>query len=291
MKAAPFDYVRVSCIEEMQEIFAAYGDDAQVIAGGQSLVPAMAMRMARPKVLLDIAGLPGLGDIRETGDGLQIGAMARYVDMRESSLVARHAPLIRNAIPLIAHEAIRSRGTIGGNLAHADPASELPAVVQALGASIDLQGPNGARSIPATAFFLGTYAVDMEPGEIIISVTVPSAPDGRRSGIREFARRSGDYATAGGAFVLDIEAGRIADARLAYFGVADRALLAKEASATLRGQPLASLDLEPVLEALTADIEPTADLHTGAAAKRHLIGVLTKRLIADLASGKDPAHG
>ncbi len=291
MKAAPFDYVRVSCFEEMQEIFAVHGDDAQVIAGGQSLIPAMAMRMARPSVLLDIAGLPGLSGIEDAGAAIRIGAMTRYVELRESALLASHVPLMRDAVALIAHEAIRSRGTIGGNLAHADPASEMPAVVQALDATIDIRGPEGQRSVAAADFILGTYAVDLEPGEIIVSVTVPKAPAGRLSGIREFARRSGDYAAAGGAFVLDVGDGRIVAARLACFGICDRAVLAEKAAATLVGQELTALDPEPAVKAIVSEIEPTADLHNAPATKRHLIGVLTRRLLADMVSRSGKAHG
>ena len=292
MKPAPFDYVRVSCIEEMQDIFAAFGDDAQLIAGGQSLIPAMAMRMARPKVLLDIADVKELGGIRETDEGVCIGAMTRYVELRHSAIISTHAPLIGQAVPLIAHEAIRSRGTLGGNLAHADPASEMPAVMQALGAVFNLQGGQGSRRVPACDFFQGTYATALDPGEIIVSVTVPSAPKGRLSAIREFARRSGDYASAGGAFVLDVAEGRITEARLAFFGVADRAMLALQAGDYLRGRPLAALAApDPVFAALAADIEPMADLHNSAATKRHLIGVLTQRLFDDLMAQDGSAHG
>ena len=291
MKAAPFDYVRVSCMEEIQDIFAAFGDDAQVIAGGQSLIPAMAMRMARPKVLLDIAHMKELGGISETDEGIRLGAMTRYVELRDCELLSTHAPLIGKAVPLIAHEAIRSRGTIGGSLAHADPASEMPAVMQALGAVFNLHGVKGPRGVAATDFFQGTYATVLDPGEIIVSITIPFAPKGRLSGIREFARRSGDYAAAGGAFVLDVEHTRITQARLVFFGVADRAMLAPKASECLRGQQISALDLQPVLEALTADIEPMADLHNSAATKQHLMGVLTRRLFDDLMIQHRPAHG
>ena len=291
MKAAPFDYVRVSCIEEMQDVFAAFGDEAQLIAGGQSLIPAMAMRMARPKVLLDIGDVKELSGISESDNRLCIGAMTRYVELRDCALVSTYAPLIGQALPLIAHEAIRSRGTIGGNLAHADPASEMPAVMQALDACFNLQGAQGPRSVAAVEFFQGTYATILEPGEIIVSITIPFPPKGRLSAIREFARRSGDYATVGGAFVLDVEDGQIAQARLAFFGVAEHAMLTPKAAECLCAQPLAALDLQPVLEALTIEIEPMADLHNSAATKRHLIGVLTERLFDDLIAQDVPGHG
>ncbi|MHC5655220.1 FAD binding domain-containing protein [Stappia sp. ICDLI1TA098] len=291
MKAAPFDYVRVSSFDEIHDIFAAYGDDAQVIAGGQSLVPAMAMRMARPKVLVDIAGLPGLAGIRETADAIEIGAMTRYADLRGSALVARHAPLVHAAVPLIAHEAIRSRGTLGGNLVHADPASEMPAVMLALDATILVTGQAGVRAVPAQDFFLGTYAVDLEPGEIVSAIRVPAARADQRCGIDEFARRAGDYAAVGGAFRIDLEGARIAGARLAFFAVADKAQRARAAEEALAGQSLADLDTGPVLDALTDDIAPTADLHNGVATKRHLMRVLTVRLLRDIATGAGPTHG
>lgn len=291
MKAAPFEYVRVSRFEEIGEVIAAHGDDAQVIAGGQSLVPAMATRMAAPKVLIDITGLPGLSEIHLDGSALRIGALARYFELQASPLVAEHAPLVRDAVPLIAHEAIRSRGTLGGNLAHADPASEMPAVMLALDATIIVQGPDGERRIAATDFFLGTYAVDLEPGEIIVAVSIPEAPAGRRCGIDEIARRAGDYASVGGAFVLDIEDGIVADARLAVFAASDRPTLAEAAAGALRGQPIDALGLAPVLDAVSAEIEPMADLHNQAATKLHLLRVLTARLLRDIATGSRPTRG
>ncbi len=291
MKAAPFDYVRVSRFEEVGEVIAAYGDDAQVIAGGQSLIPAMAMRMARPRVLIDIARLPGLSEIRLEGDALQIGALVRYFELQASPLVAAHAPLVRDAVPLIAHEAIRSRGTLGGNLAHADPASEMPAVMLALDATIVVKGPDGERRIAAADFFLGTYTVDLELGEIITAVSIPRAPSGRLHAIDELVRRAGDYAAVGGAFVLDVADGVVTDARLAVFAVCDRPLLAIAAAGRLRGQPVDALELAAALDALADEIEPMADLHNQAATKRHLLRVLTDRLLRGLAGAGGAAHG
>lgn len=291
MKAAPFDYVRVSSLDELGELAAAYGDDAQVIAGGQSLVPAMAMRMARPKLLLDLCDLPGLADIRLTPDGLEIGAMVRYFELAASPLVAAHAPLVSAAVPLIAHEAIRSRGTLGGNLAHADPASEMPAVMLALGAVITVAGSTGARRIPAAEFFTGTYETALHPGEILTAITLPAAPAGRRVAIDEVVRRSGDYAAVGAAFAIDLEGEMITGARLAFFAVCDRAVLAHKAAAALCGQRLGRIDPAPVLAALAEEIAPVADLHNRAETKRHLMKVLAGRLLQSLLIGEKSTHG
>lgn len=291
MKAAPFDYVRVSSLDELGELAAAYGDDAQVIAGGQSLVPAMAMRMARPKLLLDLCDLPGLADIRLTPDGLEIGAMVRYFELAASPLVAAHAPLVSAAVPLIAHEAIRSRGTLGGNLAHADPASEMPAVMLALGAVITVAGRDGARRIPAAEFFIGTYETALRPGEIITAITLPAGPSGRRVAIDEVVRRSGDYAAVGAAFAIDLEGETVTGARLAFFAFCDRAVLAHKAAAALCGQRLGQIDPAPVLDALADEIAPVADLHNRAETKRHLMKVLAGRLLQRLLSGEKSTHG
>lgn len=291
MKAAPFEYVRVSRFEEIAEVIAIHGDDAQVIAGGQSLIPAMATRMAAPKVLIDIASLAELSGIRMEGAALRIGALTRYFELQASQLVADHASLVRDAVPLIAHEAIRSRGTIGGNLANADPASEMPAVMLALDATILVDGPGGARAVPAAGFFLGTYAVDLELGDIVVAVMIPEAPRGRLSGIEEIARRSGDYAAVGGAFVLDTDDGVVTRARLAFFAASDRAVLAEGAARGLCGQRIDALALDGVVAAVGHEIEAMPDLHNAAATKTHLLRVLTERLLRRIAAGSAPAHG
>ncbi|WP_212525781.1 xanthine dehydrogenase family protein subunit M [Actibacterium sp. MT2.3-13A] len=282
MKAAPFDYVRVESLEELFSLMGAIGDDALILAGGQSLVPAMAMRMARPRLLLDVNHIPGLSGVTLGDSALHIGALTRYHELAASPEIARHAPLIAAAVPLIAHEAIRSRGTLGGNIAHADPASEMPAVLLALDATIHAESGQGGRTIPACDFFLGTYETALAPGEIVRSVSIPRPQRAERSAIDEVVRRAGDYAMAGAAIRLVAEAGRVAEARIALFGVADRALRCAPAEEALRGAEIAALPIEEAVAALRDALEPLADLHAGAATKRHLAGVVTGRLLAGL---------
>ncbi|WAJ26365.1 FAD binding domain-containing protein [Antarcticirhabdus aurantiaca] len=265
MRAAPFAYLRPDSLEEAFEALAQFGDEAQLLAGGQSLMPAMALRMARPGVLVDISRLAALRGIALEEGALVLGAGTTYAEALRAPLVATHTPLLVEAIPHIAHEAVRSRGTLGGSLANADPASEMPACMLALGAQVVLRSAEGERAVSMEEFALGTYTTAIEPGEILAAIRIPLPESPRRSRFREIARRSGDYAMAGAALVSD-EAG---EARFVLFAVSDRPIL-------VPGAP----DVDAVLAAIDAEVEFFPDNHVGISTKRHLAGVLARDLLS-----------
>lgn len=278
MKPGLFQYVRADDVEKAVSLLQEFGDEAQLLAGGQSLVPAMALRMALPDVLIDISSIAEMRSITLTDDVLRIGAGCRYVDVLRSEDVARAAPMLVQAIPFIAHEAIRNRGTIGGSLAHADPASELPACMLALDAAIVLQSATGARMIAAEDFFLGTYSTALDEGEMIIAVEIPAIAVNQHHRFLEISRRSGDYAISGGAFVLEMDADIITAARLAFFAVGDCAVLA--GSEALLGKPLNAETIDQVAQRVGEDITFYGDLYNGIGAKRQITKTLTRRLLA-----------
>jgi carbon-monoxide dehydrogenase medium subunit len=264
-------------------LLARHGEDAKIVAGGQSLIPAMNMRLAAPALLVDIGAVPELAGISRHGNGLRIGAAVRQREIETSADVARLAPLLARAAPHIAHAAIRNRGTIGGNLAHADPASELPACMVALRATCNIAGPNGTRAVAAESFFRGVYETDLKPGEILVSVDVPALSDNVRVSFNELARRRGDYAMVGLAAVAKVAGGILSDARFVFFAVADRPVRAAAASRAAEGQrgPAAA---EAARAALDNDLDPAGDLHTSGPTKMHLARVLFGRAIAELIS-------
>jgi carbon-monoxide dehydrogenase medium subunit len=197
MKPAPFEYHRPACLSETFDLLDRYGEDARILAGGQSLVPALNLRLATPRAVIDINRIPHLDALRVTADGLVIGALVRQEALERSPLVREHAPLIAAALPHVGHSAIRARGTIGGSLAHADPAAELPACAVALGATIRVARREGHRDVSAEDFFRGVYTTALAPGEIVTEIRVPHAAAGWRWGFQELARRHGDFALAG----------------------------------------------------------------------------------------------
>ena len=262
MKAASFRYERPGDLDSALALIA--GEDAVALAGGQSLMPMMNFRLARPEVLVDLNRIDGLAGVEDTGDTLRIGAMTRYADLGRSEAVATHAPLIRRALPHIAHAAIRNRGTIGGSVALADPAAEMPALLIAMNARIGLRSASGARDVAAEDFFLGIYETARQEDELVTEIIVPKA-QGTKAGFYELARRHGDYAMAGCALMAGD------DVRLSLFAVADRALRVPDAEAALTAG-----DLDGAVSALAGvafDADPNADEAT----KRHLAGVVLRR--------------
>lgn len=243
MKPPPFTYVRASTVEECLETMAEHGDEAKILAGGQSLVPLMNLRLARPGWVVDINRVSGLDHITIEGETLRIGAMARHRDVARSDAVARACPLLAQAAAMIGHPAIRNRGTIGGSLAHADPAAELPCVVCATDAEIVAAGREGRRAIPAGEFFAGYFETALYPSELLIEVRIPIAAPGEAWQFREFTRKSGDFAVAAAAVGLTAADGRVSRARIALGGMADRPLRATEAEELLADQPLEAADL------------------------------------------------
>lgn len=288
MKAADFAYVRPATLDEAIAELARRGDSALLLAGGQSLIPMLNLRMAAPECLVDIGGLPGLGEIRRAGDTVHVGALVTHAQLQASTEIATSVPLLAQAVPHVAHLAIRNAGTIGGSLALADPAAEYPAVATALAASIVLRGPNGERRIGAEAFFRGLYSTAREPDEIIVGVEFPVVRAGERAHFGELARRRGDYAMVGLAAQFALDGGVVSGARLAFLAVGDRPVLATHAMAALRGRAPDPITARAARDALAEDLDPRGDLHADAATKRHLAGVLLGRAIA--AAAMEPSR-
>ena len=282
MKPNQFQYVRAETIKDAVVLLHELSDAGRLIAGGQSLVPTMALRMASPEVLIDISNVSELATIEHKQNVLHIGAGARYADILTSSVVTKTCPLLTQAIPFIAHEAIRNRGTVGGSLAHADPAAELPGCMLALDARIVVQSVAGQRTIPAGEFFLGTYLTALRDDELIVSVEIPVISDGERHLFQELTRRSGDYAMLGAAVFIAMDGVKIKDARLAFFSVGDKALLANGAAAMLIGQSLTSEILEDCATMAAQELDCLGDLYNSAAMKRHLVKTLTRRVLGEL---------
>ena len=282
MKPAAFVYHRPASLDEALALLRRYGADGRILAGGQSLVPALNMRLATPEALIDINRLPGLDGISAEPEGLVIGALARHEAVETSALVARHAPLIAQAMPHVGHRAIRTRGTVGGSVALADPAAELPACLLALDAVIRVAGPGGKREIPAACFFRGIYTTDLAPGEILTAVVVPPIQPGWRSRFAELARRHGDYALVGLAAHCRVEGGAIKAARLALCGVGPTPVRASGAEAALAGRRPSADVLADAGRALDGDLDPPGDVHASPALRSHLARVLLVRVIAVL---------
>ncbi len=286
MKASAFSYARATSVLNAIELLAAHGERAKVLSGGQSLMPAMNLRLVAPELIVDIGELRELRGIAVGGGLINIGALTRHVDLLKSPELAAHAPLLRDAAAQIAHPAIRNRGTIGGSLAHADPASELPACMVALNATIVAQGPAGERRIPATNFFTGIYETALLPQELLVAVELPAAPKGSTHFFSEFARRHGDYAIIGLAAQAIVESDRLTDFRPVFFSVGDRPHLAKAAAGLVRKAVTPAL-LSEVSKALSEELDPPEDQQASSSMRRHLAKVLLARSTAALLGRPD----
>jgi len=284
MKPAPFEYHRPTTRGDALGLLTTHGGDAKPLAGGQSLIPAMNFRLATPAILVDLNAIGDLAYIRadETGD-VRMGAMTRHATVERSDVIRRAAPLVHEAMPFIAHAAIRTRGTIGGSLAHADPAAELPAVMLALDARIRVESRAGAREIPASEFFTGLFSTALESGELLTEILIPLTRDNARAGVafQEFSRRRGDFALAGVAARVAIDGrGICTTARVALFGVGDRPMLAHAGARALEGEMPTVQAIRAAAEATAAeDIDPTSDIHASSRYRRHLAKVLTRRVL------------
>jgi aerobic carbon-monoxide dehydrogenase medium subunit len=275
VKPAAFAYAKARSLDDAIRLIGAHKGEAKLLAGGQSLIATLNMRLSQPSLLVDINDIAGLAGIRVAGGMVEIGAMTRHVTLERSSDIAKHAPLIARAVPHIAHPAIRNRGTIGGSLAYADPAAELPACLVALDGEIDIAGPGGRRSVKAAEFFRGLFETALGPGEVLTAVRFPTATAQTRVGFAELARRYGDYAMVGLAAVAKAEGKSLADPRLVYFGVGATPVRARRAEAAVsRG------DIDAAVQAL--DLDPPDDIQATGAVKQHLAGVLLRRVAAQL---------
>jgi carbon-monoxide dehydrogenase medium subunit len=283
MKASAFAYARATSVKNALELLAAHGDGAKILSGGQSLMPAMNLRLISPELIVDIGELAELRGIAVKGAILTIGALTRHVDLLKSPEIAAHAPLLADAIAHVAHPAIRNRGTIGGSLAHADPASELPACMLALEATIVVRGSQGERRIAAQDFFTGIYETALSPQELLAAVELPTALHESTHYFHEFARRHGDYAIVGLAAQAVIRDGRFADLRLGFFAVGDRPFLASAAH-KLINVAIAPVVLSEALSALSDELDPQEDQQATPAMRRHLARVLLARCVSTLLS-------
>src|SRR5438309_21133 len=279
MKAPRFAYARPASTAEALALLEEHGDDARVLAGGQSLVPILNFRLAAPKVLVDINRIEALAGIKVTKNHLRIGALTRHVEIERSADIARHLPLVAAAMPHIAHPAIRNRGTFGGSCALADPAAELPACALALGATFIVAGKKGERRVAARDFFKGLYATALKAGELLVAAEFPLPKPGYASAFGELARRHGDYAMVGVAAHGSTQGKKFSDMRVVFFGVADRPQRAAQLERALEGQPAAAKTIDAALPKLDADLEPRADLHGSVATKLHLAKVLAGRVL------------
>ena len=286
MKPAPFEYYAPATREEALALLAMHGGEAKVLAGGQSLVPSMNFRLAQPAILIDLNRIADLFGLAETADGgLRIGAMTRQRTAERSPLVAARAPVLAEALPYIAHPQIRNRGTVGGSLAHNDPAAELPALAVALGATLHAQSAGGTRPIPAAAFFAGLFTTALAPEELLVEIALPALPPRTGTAFAEFARRHGDYALAGAAAVLTLDAaGAVAAGSLVFFSVGDGPVPASAAIAALTGAPPTAAAIGAAVARAVADLDPGSDIHATAAYRRHLAGVLARQALAAAAA-------
>ncbi len=282
MKASAFSYARATSVMNAIELLAEHGDRAKVLSGGQSLMPAMNLRLISPELIVDIGDLTELRGIAVTGDRLRIGALTRHVDILNSSDIAKHAPLISEAITHVAHAAIRNRGTIGGSLAHADPAAELPACMVALNATIIAKGPAGERTIAVEDFFTGIYETALEVDELLVAVEIPVARQHSAHYFSEFARRHGDYGIVGLAAQAMVEGDVLTDLRLAYFAVGDKPVLATAATKLLNVAVTPAVLAEASV-ALGEELDPQEDQQASVPMRRHLAKVLLARCVAKLA--------
>ena len=281
MKMAAFTYLRPATLDEALSMLAAHDGDARPLAGGQSLLPIMAFRLAVPGTLVDIGRLPGLRGITIDPDSVTLGALTRWADIERDERLATAHPLLADAIRHVAHYQIRNRGTVGGSLAHADPAAEMPGIAVACDGTIIIAGPSGQRAVPASAFFTGALSTILTSDELIVALRLPAWKPGRRWGFQEFSRRCGDFALAGAAIHYDLDAaGRVTDPHIGIIGAADRPLRLPAVEAVLAGQIL-----DPALithaGALARDaVNPAGDLHGSAAYRRDLLGTMVERALA-----------
>ena len=294
MKLPPVDYEAPKTISEAVELLAEHLDEASVLAGGQSLIPLLALRLARPAVLIDINGIDELSGVSATDGWMTIGAMTREYVAEESESVADTVPLLAAALPLIGHEAIRSRGTIGGSLAHADPAAELPAVARALDAEFVVRGQSGMRVIPAAEWFEGFLTTSRRPDELLVEVRFPTAGRGTGVSFQEVARRHGDFAMVGLAASLTLSDGAISDARLAFAGLSDVPVRAAAAEDLLVGERPSTELFDEAARRATDDVDPPADLHGSSDYRKTVAAAIVRRGLraaADNARERMPARG
>ena len=291
MKPAPFKYIAASSLDHALSLKAEYGDEARFLAGGQSLIPTMNFRLARPDVLIDINGLKDLAGVHQPGgEPIRVGALTRYRDLERDSGFLSACPLFAEALPHIAHPQIRNRGTIGGNLSHADPASELPALAVAMEARMRLKSSAGERQVEASAFFQGALITDIQSDEMLVEIELPRPRPATGTCFMEMARRRGDFALAGVAAMVTLDqAQRCTRVRIALCGVGETPVDASRAAASLVGHVLTDEAIETAAVRVQEMIEPSGNVHATPDYQRHLAGVLTQRALG--VAYKRAGHG
>jgi carbon-monoxide dehydrogenase medium subunit len=282
VKPPPFEYLAPASLDEALTLRAQYADDSVVLAGGQSLVPMLSLRLARPAVVIDLGRVPGLDGVSEWDGGVTVGAMARQRAVERSELVRRRTPLVTRALANVGHVTIRNRGTVGGSIAHAHPAGELPGAALALNAQLVARSSRGERTIPADGFFHGFMTTAIEPDEVLVEVRIPGQPERSGSSFVEVARRHGDFALAGAAAAIELGGdGAIADVRLVFIGVGGAPIRAGEAEAALRGQRPDRAVFAEAAEQASAGLDPISDVHASAEYRRRVARAVARRALEE----------
>ena len=279
MKPAPFEYWRPETLGDALELLAGLGDDAKVLAGGQSLVPMMNLRLVRPAALVDLGGLSGLSGVGVASGTVEVGGLTRHLDLERNDVRGATGALLHDAASHIGHLPIRVRGTFGGSIAHADPASEWCVVVRTLDAGITLTGRAGSRTVAAADFFHGYFTTALQPDEVITAVTLPDLGDDYRVGFAEFARRAGDFAIVAATTVVGVQGGRIHDARVGVAGVADRPFRATDAEALMVDERPSEALFTEVASRAAAEADPPSDIQATADDRRDLVRALVRRAL------------
>lgn len=278
MKAPKFSYVCAESVEQVLQLLDKHGEDARILAGGQSLMPTLNMRLSQPALLIDINRLDQLSGISLQGGRVRIGALTRHAEVARSPIVAEHLPLVAEAVPHVAHVAVRNRGTFGGSIALSDPAAEMPACVLALNATLVLLSVAGRREVAADDYFRGLYETARRPNELLVEALIPATQPASVTVFMELARRHGDFAVAGIAFHLTVDRSSIADGRLVYFGSEEKPTLGRAALAAIKGMPLRAAGSRAA-DALGADLAPMSSPFGSSKMRLHLQRVLTKRAL------------
>jgi carbon-monoxide dehydrogenase medium subunit len=279
VKPAPFDYYAPTTLEEATGLLAELGDDAKVLAGGQSLVPMLNMRLTRFDALIDLARIDELRTVKRDNGAVSIGAMVPQCEVEESSTLAEQVPLLFAATPLIGHFQIRSRGTVGGSIAHADPAAEYPAVALALDAELEVTGKGGSRTVAATDFFTGLWSTALQPDEVLAAVRFPIWETGSGFAVEEVARRHGDFAIAGAAVAVRLSEGTIERAAIALFGMGSTPIRAAAAESALVGQGGSKVEVGAIGQLAVEGLEPPEDLHASSALRSSIGAAVVKRAV------------
>ncbi len=289
MKLPPFDYACPTSVAEAVALLASHDGEAKPLAGGQSLVPMLAFRVAAPTLLVDLRKVAELRQIRITNEGVALGAMVRWREILDDARLRTAHPLLRAAVEHVAHYQIRNRGTVGGSMAHADPAAEMPGIAVACEAKITAVGKAGARVIDAADFFQGPLMTALQADEILTEIRLPLWPAKRRFGFQEFARRRGDFAMAAAAVFYDEDGGKARNAHVGAIGVADRPLRLKAAEDAINGKTIDEGVIAKAEAAASASVDPADDIHASGAYRKALIGVMVERALRDAAGLKSPA--